>query len=40
MIPMVYVAQQRNLYVTTIVHVFVNMLDVVTAVSFIAAMVS
>lgn len=38
MIPMVYAAQRRNLYVTTIVHVLVNTLDVVTAVSFIAAM--
>lgn len=38
MIPMVYVARRRNLYVTTIVHVLVNTLDVVTALSFIAAM--
>jgi hypothetical protein len=38
MIPMVYAAQRRNLYVTTIVHVLVNTLDVITAVSFIAAM--
>jgi membrane protease YdiL (CAAX protease family) len=38
MIPMVYAAQRRNLYVTTIVHVLVNTLDVVTALSFIAAM--
>ncbi len=38
MIPMVYVAQRRNLYVTTIVHVLVNTLDLVTAVVFIAAM--
>lgn len=38
MIPMVYVAQRRNLYVTTIVHVLVNTLDVITAASFIAAM--
>jgi len=38
MIPMVYVAQRRNLYVTTIVHVLVNTLDVITAVIFIAAL--
>ncbi len=38
MIPMAYAAQRRNLYVTTIVHVLVNTLDVITAASFIVAM--
>jgi hypothetical protein len=38
MLPMVYAAQRRNLYVVVIVHVLVNTLDVVTAVAFIAAM--
>ena len=38
MIPMVYVAQRRNLYVTTIVHMLVNTLDVITAVIVITAM--
>lgn len=38
MIPMAYVAQRRNLYVTIIVHVLVNTLDLITAVIFIAAM--
>ncbi len=38
MIPMAYVAQRRNLYVTVFVHVLVNSLDVVAAVIFIAAM--
>ena len=37
MIPIVYAAQRRNLYVATIVHVLVNTLDVIIAVSFIAA---
>ena len=38
MIPMAYVAKRRNLYVTIIVHVLVNSLDVIAAVTFIAAM--
>ncbi len=37
LIPMIYVAQRRNLYVSIIVHVLVNTLDVLVAVSFIAA---
>lgn len=38
MLPMVYAVKRRNLYVTIVVHVLVNSLDVITAVAFIAAM--
>ncbi len=38
MLPLVYAAQRRNLYVVIIVHVLVNTLDVVTAIAFISAM--
>ncbi len=38
MLPLAYAAQRRNVYIPTIVHVLVNMLDVVTAAVFIAAM--
>ena len=39
MLPLVYAVRRRNLYLSIIVHILVNALDVVTAVGFIAAMV-
>lgn len=37
-LPLVYAAQRRNLYLSMIVHVLVNLLDVATGVAFILAM--
>jgi uncharacterized protein len=38
MLPLVYAVQRRNLYVGIVVHVLVNLVDVVAGISFIAAM--
>jgi len=38
MLPLVYAVQRRNLYVSIIVHILVNMIDVVVGVSFIIGM--
>jgi len=38
MLPLVYAAQRRNLYISIIVHVFVNLIDVMVGVGFILGM--
>jgi hypothetical protein len=38
MLPLVYAVRRRNLFISVIVHVLVNLIDVVTGVSFILAM--
>ena len=38
MLPLIYAVKRRNLYISIIVHIFVNMIDVITGVSFIFAM--
>lgn len=40
MLPLVYAVQRRNLNLAILVHVLVNMLDVIAAISFIIGMVS